>query len=200
LHAHRAGFFRDAFWQMHCRLELRRPPRFVLESKLAEDRFLMILERSWMLQQAPWAALFFWFGGMPWLVWGVAVRVAVSLHGHWLVGHITHRYGPQGWVIDGAAVQGYNLPAAAWVTFGEAWHGNHHAFPASSRLGVEEGQADPGWWVLLVLARLGLVWDLKQPQDLTPREGLRRIDISQCRLVSNKALAVRDFPHVPRRQ
>ncbi len=176
LHAHRAGCFRDAWWQMHCRLVLVHPPRFVPEAHLVDDPFIGCLEATWMLQQLPWAILFFCIGGMPWLVWGIAMRVAVSLTGHWLVGHITHRRGHQGWAVDGVAVQGYNLPLAALVTFGEAWHGNHHAWPDSARLGVEKGQADPGWWILLVMQRLRLVSDLRQPSDLTPREGLRRID------------------------
>ena len=173
-HAHRATLLVDAWRQMHCRLILDHPPRVCLEPRLTQDRFLRVLERSWMLQQLPWAVLFFMVGGMPWLIWGVPLRIAISLHGHWLVGHLTHRRGHQGWVIDGAAVQGHNLPAAALITFGEAWHGNHHAFPGSARLGVEPGQLDPGWWVLSAMQRLGLVSDLKQPADLPPRPGLRR--------------------------
>lgn len=175
LHAHRAGLLHDAWRQMHCRLELDHPPRFALEPRLAQDRWLRWLEASWMLQQAPWAVLFFVLGGWPWLVWGVPVRIAVSLTGHWFVGHLTHRGGPQGWRVDGVAVQGHDLPPAALITFGEAWHGNHHAWPGSARLGVEPGQADPGWWVLLVLRRLGWVWALKEPSGLEAREGLRRL-------------------------
>jgi sn-1 stearoyl-lipid 9-desaturase len=175
LHAHRAPFLQDAWWQMHCRLALARPPRFVPEPRLRDDRFLRWLEATWMLQQLPWAMLFFALGGLPWLIWGVPVRIAVSLTGHWLVGHVTHRAGPQGWAVDGVAVQGHDLPAASLVTFGEAWHGNHHAWPESARLGIEPGQHDPGWWVLLAMRRVGLVWDLKEPADLTPREGLRRL-------------------------
>lgn len=175
LHAHRAPMLRDAWWQMHCRLDLTQPPRFAPEPYLADDPFLRWLERTWMLQQIPWALLFYAAGGLPWLVWGVPVRVAVSLTGHWLVGHITHRRGPQGWVVDGVAVQGHDLPAAALITFGEAWHGDHHAWPGSARLGVEPGQADLGWRFLLVLRRLGLVWDLREPADLPVREGLRRV-------------------------
>lgn len=175
LHAHRAPMLRDAWWQMHCRLDLAQPPRFAPEPYLARDPFLHWLERTWMLQQLPWALLFYAAGGLPWLVWGVPVRVAVSLTGHWLVGHVTHRRGPQGWVVDGVAVQGHDLPAAALITFGEAWHGNHHAWPGSARLGVEPGQADPGWRFLLGLRRLGLVWDLREPANLPAREGLRRV-------------------------
>lgn len=181
LHAHRTGFLRDAWWQMHCRLVLTNPPRFVPEPLLARNRGLAFLEATWMVQQLPWALLFFWVGGMPWLVWGVPVRVAVSLTGHWLVGHLTHRRGPQGWVVDGVAVQGHDLPAASLVTFGEAWHGNHHAWPDSARFGLEPGQHDPGWWVLLALRRIGLVWDLKQPADLVPRTGLRRLGPAEGR-------------------
>ena len=175
LHAHRASLLHDAWWQMHCRLDLEHPPLFVLEPGLRDDRVLRFLERTWMHQQLPWALLFFAIGGLPWLVWGVPVRVAVGVTGHWLVGHVTHRRGPQGWSVDDVAVQGHDLPAAALITFGEAWHGNHHAWPDSARLGIEPGQHDPGWWVLLALRRMGLVWGLREPAMLVPREGLRRV-------------------------
>ncbi|KQN35495.1 fatty acid desaturase [Sphingomonas sp. Leaf407] len=175
LHAHRAHPLRDAWWQMHCRLDLAHPPRFVPEAYLREDRFLRWLEASWMAQQLPWALVFLAIGGWPWVVWGVPVRVAVSVTGHWLVGHITHRHGPQDWAVDGVAVQGHDLPAAALITFGEAWHGNHHAFPESARLGIEPGQHDPGWWLLLALRRVGLVRDLNEPAHLPPRTGVRRV-------------------------
>ncbi|MGP7794863.1 acyl-CoA desaturase [Sphingomonas sp. CLY1604] len=175
LHAHRTTLLHDAWWQMHCRLELAHPPRFMLEERLSNDRTLRFLEQTWMAQQLPWALLFLWVGGLPWLIWGVPVRVAVGVTGHWLVGHITHRGGPQGWQVDGTAVQGHDLPAAAFITFGEAWHGNHHAWPESARLGIEPGQIDPGWWALLMLRRLRLVWDLQEPAMLEPRAGLRRV-------------------------
>lgn len=176
LHAHRAPMPKDAWWQMHCRLDLAHPPRFVTEPEIANSRYLAFLERTWMLQQLPWAILFFAIGGLPWLVWGVPVRVALSVTGHWLVGHITHRTGPQSWRVDGVAVQGHDLPVAALITFGEAWHGNHHAWPGSARLGVLPGQPDPGWWALLAMERLGWVSNLRVPADLPERAGLRRTD------------------------
>lgn len=40
---------------------------------------------------------------------------------------------------------------------------------------VEPGQHDPRWWVPLVLRRLGLAWGLRQPGDMTPLSGLRRV-------------------------
>jgi fatty-acid desaturase len=174
LHAHRTTMPHNAWWQMHCRLDLDHPPRFVPGPHL-QDRFLSFLEATWMAQQLPLALLFWSIGGLPWLIWGVPLRVAVSVTGHWLVGHITHRRGPAGWVVDGTAVQGHDLPIAALITFGEAWHGNHHAWPDSARLGIEPGQHDPGWWVLVTLRWLGLAWDLREPEHLVPRAGLRRV-------------------------
>lgn len=174
-HAHRAALPRDAWWQMHCRLDLATPPRIELEPTIAQSRYLWFLERSWMAQQLPWALLFWAIGGLPWLVWGVPVRVAIGVTGHWLVGHITHRHGRHNWRIAGAGVQGYDLPIAAWLTFGEAWHGNHHAWPGSAKLGLMPGQRDPGWWMLLLMRRLGLVHDLRLPEHLEPRPGLTAV-------------------------
>lgn len=175
LHAHRRSFFRDAWWQMHCAVALDHPPRFVIEPRIANDRFFRFLERTWMAQQLPWAVLFYALGGWGWVVWGIAVRICVSLTGHWLVGHFAHKHGQQGWAVDGVAVQGYNVPYAGLVTFGEAYHGNHHAFPGSANLGIEHGQIDLGWWFIQALARLGLAHDIETPQTVGERHGLRRL-------------------------
>ncbi len=91
LHAHRAGFFRDAWWQMHCVVALKNPPRFEIEPDIRDDGFYQFVERTWMLQQLPWAVLFFAIGGLPWVIWGICLRIAVSLTGHWLIGHFAHR-------------------------------------------------------------------------------------------------------------
>jgi stearoyl-CoA desaturase (delta-9 desaturase) len=175
LFAHRRSFFIDAFWQMHCAVALRYPPDFIIEPSIRNDRFYRFLERTWMLQQLPWALLFLVVGGWSWVVWGIAVRVSVSLTGHWLVGHFAHRGGDQGWSVDNVAVQGYNLPAFGIVTFGEAFHGNHHAFPESARLGLERGQIDLGWVFIRVLTWLDLARDLKLPENTVHRAGLRRV-------------------------
>ena len=166
--AHRSSLCRDGFWQLHCELKLAHPPEFVIERRVATDYFYRFIERTWMAQQLPWAMLLFWIGGMPWLTWGIAVRVAASVTGHWLVGYFAHNRGPRSWHIEGAGVQGHNVPYCGLVTMGEAWHNNHHAFPASARLGLRPGEIDPGWWVLVALSRAGLVWNIKTP-DLLPR-------------------------------
>jgi len=166
--AHRGGMLRDAWWQMHCRLELAQPPRFEL-GRIGVDPFYRFLEKSWMLQQIPIAALLYLGGGIGWVLWGVCARVAVSVHGHWFVGHLAHTQGPQTWLVDHAGVQAHDVPWAAIATMGEAWHNNHHAYPGSARIGLYPGQWDFGWDFILVLKHLGLAWNIRTPQTLPAR-------------------------------
>ena len=172
---HRKGFWHDAWWQMHCELVLDQPPQFRLEPRLAEDRFYGFIERTWMLQQLPWAVLFFALGGWSWVIWGVCARVTVGVTGHWLVGHFAHREGHQSYVVEGAAAQGYDIAVAGLVSFGESWHNNHHAFPGSAKLGLFPGQPDLGFGVLKAWERMGLAWDIVLPEHLPARPALRKL-------------------------
>jgi stearoyl-CoA desaturase (Delta-9 desaturase) len=170
--AHRAALIRDAYWQLHCELKLANPPELRMERRVSADPFYRFIERTWMAQQLPWAVLFFALGGWPWLVWGIAVRVAASVTGHWLVGYFAHNRGRRSWHVHGAGVQGYNVAYCGLISMGEAWHNNHHAFPGSARLGLRPGETDPGWWVLMALANIGLVWGIKTPELLPNRANL----------------------------
>lgn len=173
---HAAPIWQDWLWQMHYEIRLRRPPDFRPESRVTESRFYRFLDRTWMLQQAPVAAVLYAIGGPGWAIWGVCVRVAVSLTGHWFVGYIAHNRGEQAWIVEGAAVQGYNVRGLGWLTMGEAWHNNHHAFPGSARLGLRPGQGDLGWLALTFLEGVGLIRNLRLPQNLPPRPELRRVE------------------------
>ncbi len=169
---HGSPLWRDAWWQLNCDLELDDPPQFAPRKAVADDRFYDFLERSWMWQQLPWVLLLYSIGGWSWIIWGVCARVSVSLTGHWFIGYLAHNRGPRRWHVLGAAVQGHNVPLAGLLTMGESWHNNHHAFPGTARLGLYRGETDPGWWVLCLLDRLGLVWSIRLPEDLPPRPEL----------------------------
>lgn len=170
--AHRRSFFVDAYWQLHCDLVLANPPTFLIEPQIERDPVYRFLERTWMLQQLPWAILLFWVGGWGYVYWGVCARVSVCVFGHWLVGYFAHGIDPAKYTIRGAAVQGLNVRFASLLTMGESWHNNHHAFPGSAKLGVSTGEWDPGWWFLKALEYFGLAWKLKTPSDLPHRSEL----------------------------
>lgn len=166
---HTNTWWRDWWQQLHCDIRLTHPPRFVIEERVRNDRFYAFLDRTWMWQQLPVAGALYLMGGAGWVVWGVGVRLFVSLTGHWLVGYLAHNHGRKTWHIEGAAVQGYNVRGLALLTMGENWHNNHHAYPESARLGVRPGEWDPGWLVLGLLRRVGLVWSVQTPETLPAR-------------------------------
>lgn len=169
--AHRRSMPVDAWWQLHCRLDLDHPPQFAL-GDTGRDPFYRFLERTWIVQQVPLALALSALGGWGWVIWGVCVRVAVSVTGHWFVGHLAHRVGPQSWRIDGAGVQAHDVPWAAIPTMGEAWHNNHHAFPGSARIGLYPGQHDWGYLAIRLFERLGLASSVILPTDLADRQEL----------------------------
>lgn len=168
IHTH--AWWTDWWQQLHCDIRLAHPPRFTMEDRVRQNRFYVFLDRTWMLQQLPLAGVLYLAGGAGWVVWGVGVRLFVSLTGHWLVGYLAHNRGRRTWHIEGAAVQGFNVPGFALLTMGESWHNNHHAFPESARLGLERGEWDAGWFVLGILRRAGLVWDVQTPETLPERK------------------------------
>jgi stearoyl-CoA desaturase (delta-9 desaturase) len=169
---HQGSMLGDGWRQLHCRLKLERPPAFDPPPEVARNGLYRGLERTWMLQQAPVAAVLYLGGGWPWVVWGVAVRVAASVTGHWFVGHLAHRRGPQTWLVAGAGVQAHDVPWAAIPTMGEAWHNNHHAYPGSAKMGHGPGQPDPGYWLIRLLEIAGLAWDVRTPETLPFRPAL----------------------------
>ncbi|MEG2031043.1 MAG: fatty acid desaturase [Janthinobacterium sp.] len=184
---HGGGFWRDAWWQLHCRLLLDHPPHIAIEQRIAGDRLYRFLQATWMLQQAPWALLFLAWGGWGFVCWGVCARVSAGVLGHWLIGYFAHNHGQMRFHVDGAAVQGRNIRLASLLTMGECWHNNHHAYPGSARLGLLPGEWDPGWWALLLLRRMGLVSKLRLPADLAPRTALRRLDVAPAQASSRPA-------------
>lgn len=169
--AHRQPIHIDGWWQLHCDLRLDQPPPINIEASIANDRFYRFLQSTWMLQQLPWAILLWWLGGWSFVCWGVCARVVTAVTGHWLIGWFAHNCGELHHEVPGACAQGYNVPMMSLLTMGECWHNNHHAFPASARIGLYRGQWDPGWWVLLALRRIGLVGNLRLPADADKRIG-----------------------------
>ena len=46
---------------------------------------------------------------------------------------------------------------------GEGWHNNHHAYQSSARQGFYWWEYDPTFYLLKLLERLGLIWNVKRP-------------------------------------
>ncbi len=169
---HGSNIIKDGWWQLNCDLKLLDPPEFNIESRVSESRFYQFMESTWLLQSFILAIFLYMLGGVSWVIWGVSVRVVVSVGGHWLIGYFAHNQGERTWSVEGAAVQGHNIRIAGFISMGESWHNNHHAFPGSAMLGLYKDEPDPGWWVLNALHNLGIVTNIKLPSDLPSRSDL----------------------------
>ena len=156
--AYRHSLARDFFWNLHLGFRPSDDRALaLLPAGIFEDRWLRFLERTWPLHvMGSFAILGLTLGPA-----GVAVagccRVAASILGHWAVGYMAHAWGEHRYTIAGATESGTNVWALGVLSFGEGFHNNHHAFPASARMGMKPLDLDLGWLTVLVLEQLGLV-------------------------------------------
>jgi stearoyl-CoA desaturase (delta-9 desaturase) len=96
-------------------------------------------------------------GGLTGLLWGGAVRLLLLHHATFSINSLCHFFGTQPYRTGD---ESRNLAWLAVPTLGEAWHNNHHAFPACARHGQRRWQIDPSWWVIIALQRVGLARDV----------------------------------------
>jgi stearoyl-CoA desaturase (delta-9 desaturase) len=95
--------------------------------------------------------------GLTGLLWGGAVRVFFVHHVTYSVNSLCHMFGRQRFKTKD---ESRNLAPLALLTFGEAWHNNHHAFPTSAVHGLGRWELDPSGLVIRTLERVGLAWDV----------------------------------------
>jgi fatty-acid desaturase len=170
--SHTSNYWQDIWWQLTSTFKFNRPPKIILEAKYQDDHWFQFLEKTWRFHQLGLAIVFYFLGGWNWVVWGVFVRVSVSIIGHWTITYICHNPGPGIWRVKGASVQASNIPGLGLLTYGECWHNNHHAFPESAKIGLEKGQPDPAWWFIKLMGALGLAKNIRTPRSISEREDL----------------------------
>ena len=97
--------------------------------------------------------------GLTGLLWGGAVRIVLLHHVTYSINSLCHFFGRKRFASDD---ESRNLAWLAPLSFGEAWHNNHHAFPTSAAHGLRwyERMLDPSAIVIAAMERIGLVWDV----------------------------------------
>ena len=121
---------------------------------LCSDRFLVWLSKYNYVPLLILSALLLALGGLPFLLWGVFLRVTMGLHATWMVNSLTHFWGVRRFP---SRDNSRNNLLVALLSFGEGWHNNHHAFPTSARHGLAWYEIDMSWMMIRLLQALGLV-------------------------------------------
>lgn len=98
--------------------------------------------------------------GVEGVLWGFVVATVFLWHGVFSINSLMHVWGKQAY---NTGDNSKNSFLATLVVMGDGWHNNHHYYPVSVRHGFEWWQIDPSYYLLCLLERLGIVWDLKRP-------------------------------------
>lgn len=121
-------------------------------------------------------------GGWPAFIWGFCISTVATWHVTFSINSLTHMVGRRRFATKDDS---RNSLVMAILTLGEGWHNNHHHYKASTRQGFYWWEIDVTYYVLKLLAAVGLVWELKEP----PMERLERerIDRRQDRAAKDAA-------------
>src|SRR3954463_12984783 len=96
-------------------------------------------------------------GALAAALWGGAVRIFLLHHVTWSINSVCHFFGTRRFAVDDHSTNVFWL---SLLSMGESWHHNHHAFPRSAHHGMRWWEVDVTGYVIRVLRRLGLAWNV----------------------------------------
>jgi fatty-acid desaturase len=145
------------FWWSHMGWMLVTIPAKAEVERLTKDingdPIYRFLNQYFVPLQVVLAVLLYLWGGLPFVVWGVFVRLVLVYHLTWFVNSATHKFGYR--TFD-SGDRSTNCWWVALLTFGEGWHNNHHTYPHSARHGLQWWEFDITWITIRALQAVGL--------------------------------------------
>ena len=103
-----------------------------------------------------------WWG----LVWGFFVSTTLLWHGTFTINSLTHVFGSRRYATTDNS---RNNLVLALITMGEGWHNNHHYYQRATNQGFFWWEIDLTYYVLRMLAAVGLVLGPPSPAAARPR-------------------------------
>jgi len=132
---------------------------------LAKDPLLRFFDRTYGLWLIATGVALYAAGGLPWLLWGLCLRMCMAYHSTWFVNSATHLWGYRNYATRD---ESRNLWWVAILSYGEGWHNNHHAHPKLARAGHRWWELDPTWYAIKFLRAIGQAYDV---DDRVPAVG-----------------------------
>jgi stearoyl-CoA desaturase (delta-9 desaturase) len=113
------------------------------------------------------AAGMYLYGGLPWLIWGFCLPTATLAHATFAINTINHMFGSRRFQ---TADDSTNNPFTAFFAAGEGWHNNHHRYQRAARNGFYWWEFDPTYYVIWLMEKAGLAWDVQRVPQRIYRE------------------------------
>ena len=126
---------------------------------MAHKELAWLNDNTWLPLTVYISTLVYFFG-LEGFLWGFVVSTVFLWHGTFSVNSLVHVWGTQPYQ---AGDNSRNNWVAAIFAMGDGWHNNHHYYPISVRHGFQKWEFDFSYYILCLLERLGIVWDLKRP-------------------------------------
>ncbi len=180
---------RDGFWHSHLKWFLMKK-NFATKSEYVKDleKFpeLKFIDRFDILFPILFAVLLFVLGGMlqssypqldtsGWqlVIWGYFISTVLLSHITYCINSLAHVFGFRSYETKDDSKNNFLL---AILTLGEGWHNNHHCSPGSVKQGFKWWQIDLSYYVLYMMDKVGLIWDLKYPnQELLNKKRIKAV-------------------------
>ena len=91
-------------------------------------------------------------------MWVFCISTVALYHCTFSINSLAHRFGSRSYETKDSSRNSFLL---SLITLGEGWHNNHHYYPGSVRQGFRWWQIDVSYYLLRVLALMGVVWNLR---------------------------------------
>ncbi|MFQ5672617.1 MAG: acyl-CoA desaturase [Nitrospinales bacterium] len=164
---------RKGFWWAHLGWMLHVHPQFDdkahidnFSKDLTTDPFYQFLDKHFIAIQVVFGLFLLALGGVPFVVWGVFLRLVMVYHTTWFVNSAAHWFGYKNFQIS-EVDKSTNCWWVGLIAYGEGWHNNHHAFPKSARHGLRPWEIDLTWMLICTFKKLGLLKNIRVAQLLS---------------------------------
>ncbi|HVE44509.1 MAG TPA: acyl-CoA desaturase [Gammaproteobacteria bacterium] len=115
------------------------------------------------------------------LVWGFCISTIALFNSTVVINSLCHMFGRKRF---NTADSSRNSLLLALLTLGEGWHNNHHHYPATARQGFMWWEIDITYYVIKLMEKLGIVWDVRGvphsvlQKDLVKTANTRPLEVS----------------------
>ncbi len=157
---------RKGFWWSHAGWilcdETSAVPDGAMKDFQRYPELVFLTRHDWI---APWTLGVgcFLIAGLPGLLIGFLLSTVALWHSTFLINSLAHVFGSRRFVTEDTS---RNNGALAILTMGEGWHNNHHKAAYVCRQGLRWWEIDATWYVLVLLEKLHVIWDVKRPRPV----------------------------------